>query len=73
MRCFFIRDGRIVSVEELLGLTDIEAVQKARSLFAERSEPVDGYEVWDLARMVYSNSANAHSVNRYERETPELG
>jgi hypothetical protein len=44
MRCYFMRGGHIVSVEELSGLSDDEATAKAHALFAERKELFQGFE-----------------------------
>jgi len=54
MRCFFMRSGHIAGVEELPGLSDEEAVAKSRELFYERKPrfAFDGFEVWQLDRMV---------------------
>jgi hypothetical protein len=54
MRCFFMRGGHIQAVEELPGLSDEEAVEKARQMFDERkaARNYDGFEVWFLDRMV---------------------
>ena len=51
MRCYFIKGGRIVYVELLVGLSDSEAREKARSLFDGQTR-FEGYEVWDRARIV---------------------
>lgn len=51
MRCYFLRNNQIVAVEDLLGLTDDEAVEKSHSLFAQRKHS-DAFEVWDMARVV---------------------
>jgi hypothetical protein len=57
MRCFFMRSGHIGGVEELPGLSDEEAVEKSRSLFAERKDKFqfDGFEVWERARVVFQH------------------
>lgn len=54
MRCYFMRDGHIASVEELPGLSDEEAVARSQRLFEERKAEFhyDGFEVWLLARMI---------------------
>ena len=54
MRCFFTRDGHIQAVEELPDLSDQEAVAKSHQIFEERKDAqwYNGFEVWDLARMV---------------------
>jgi hypothetical protein len=52
VRCYFIRRGHIVDVEILSGLTDAEAVAKARLLFSEHAGPIEGFELWDRARLL---------------------
>jgi hypothetical protein len=53
MRCYFMRRGRIVDVEVLSGLSDEEAVAKARQLFSKHEGQIEGFEVWDRARVVF--------------------
>ena len=58
MRCYFIRDDHIVGVEMLPpGLSEQDAISRAHTLFAKRKGPIDGFEVWDGARMVTRHSA----------------
>ena len=45
-----MRGGRIVGV--LTGLADEDAIAKARRLFNERKQDIDGFELWDRARCV---------------------
>ncbi len=52
MRCYFLRGGHIVAVEELTGLSDKEAIVKAQVLFSEREIPVGAFEVWDQTRVI---------------------
>lgn len=52
MRCYFLQSGHIQAVEELPGLTDEQAVEKARALFSERSRLFEGFEVWDRTRFI---------------------
>jgi hypothetical protein len=52
MRCYFMKGGHIVSVELLDGLSDAEAVQKARQLFEARADRVEGFEVWERDRLI---------------------
>ncbi len=54
MRCYFMRDGHIASVEELPGLSDEEAIEKGRELFEARKaqKAFDGFEVWKLEKML---------------------
>lgn len=52
---YFMRNGQIAGVEVLPeGLTDTEAIERAKELFAERQQLTaryDGFEVWDKAVM----------------------
>jgi hypothetical protein len=59
MRCYFMRAGHIAGVEAIPGLPDDEAIRRARELFEERrqSYAYDGFEVWDLARVVFQYPA----------------
>lgn len=52
MRCYLVRRGHIVSVRELPGLSEIEAVDFARHLFSKYAKDHDGFEVWDRSRMI---------------------
>ena len=53
MRCYFMRRGHIVDVEVLSGLSDEEAIAKARLLFSEHEDRIEGFEVWDRTRVVF--------------------
>jgi hypothetical protein len=52
MRCYFMRDGHIASVELLDVNSDEEAIEKSKALFEERKSKFDGFEVWDRARKI---------------------
>jgi hypothetical protein len=52
MRCYFMRDGHIVDVEGLPGLSDADAIARGRELFEKRKARADGFEIWDMARVV---------------------
>jgi hypothetical protein len=53
MRCYFIRDGQVAGVEMLPpGLSDRDAIERARQLSAKRNGRIDAFEVWDGARLV---------------------
>lgn len=52
MRCYFMREGHIASIEMLTGLSDKDAVAKAHMLFSDRGGRFDGFEVWDRARVI---------------------
>jgi hypothetical protein len=47
-----MRDGHIVAVEELFGLTEEEAVITAHKLYLERGSSYEGFEVWDRTRFL---------------------
>jgi hypothetical protein len=49
---FFLKSGRIQHVVELPGLSDAEAVAKARALFEDSGNLYDGVEVWERTRRV---------------------
>ncbi|HXZ17839.1 MAG TPA: hypothetical protein VEH77_18090 [Roseiarcus sp.] len=53
MRCYFVKDARIVAVEELPGLSIREAVASARGSFEASASSYDGIEVWSLTRRIY--------------------
>jgi pentatricopeptide repeat protein len=52
MRCYFMRNGHIVSAEALTVESDAEAIRRAQALFRAR-EGVHGFEVWDRMRRVH--------------------
>jgi hypothetical protein len=57
MRCYFMRGGHIVDVQELPGLSNEEATAKAHALFLERKHLFGGFELWDRTRLVIKYSA----------------
>ncbi len=57
MRCYFLKDGHIKSVQELPDLTEAEAIEQARLLFSERSQLFEGFELWDRDRFIIRYSA----------------
>ena len=52
MRCYFVKDARIVAVKELPGLSPKEAVEIARTMFQEGASSYDGVEVGSLTRRI---------------------
>jgi hypothetical protein len=56
MQCYFLRDGHVTDVVEMLplGLSDEDAIAKARTLSAKRKGP-DSFQIWDKARLVISS------------------
>ncbi len=68
MRCYFMRNGHIVSAEALTTESDAEAVQRAEVLFRER-EGFHGFEVWDRTRRVHcypSDETPGRRVTTYQ-------
>jgi hypothetical protein len=58
MRCYFIRDGHVVGIAMLpLGISDQDSIARAHQLSAKRKGRIDGFEVWDGARLVIRHSA----------------
>lgn len=58
MRCYFMRDGRIVDVDEIEGIRDdteaIEyGVRRFRLRVSDEHERLDGFEIWERSRFVY--------------------
>ena len=52
MRCYYVRGGHIVDVDEVSGPSDEEAIGKAQALFSEREDLFEGFELWDGARVL---------------------
>jgi hypothetical protein len=53
MRCYFMKGGHIAGFEELPGLSDRQAIDRAIDLFtARKRERLDGFEVWNGSRIV---------------------
>jgi hypothetical protein len=59
MRCYYVRGGHIVDVDEVSGPSDEEAIGKAQALFSEREDLFEGFELWDSARSVTSRMASS--------------
>ena len=64
MRCYFLRGGHIVAVEELTGLSDEDAIAKAQVLVSESEIPVGAFEVWDLTRVIITHPPIAQEAAR---------
>jgi len=54
MRCFFMRRGHIQAVAFLEPGTDEALIEQGQKLFRERTDRLDGFEVWDGARRVHA-------------------
>ena len=73
MRCYFIRGRQVVGVGMLpTGLSDQDAIAMAHKLSAKRKGPIDGFEVWDGARLVLKYSAPSPRMGRSEGLKLEL-
>lgn len=61
MRCYFYRDTHICGVETIDTENDADAISQAKALFTKRrlhfDPPLDGFEVWDLDRIIYPQSS----------------
>jgi hypothetical protein len=55
MRCYFLKDGRIASVEFLREADDQSLISQSRELFEAKGRPrgAEGFEVWDRGRFIY--------------------
>ncbi|OAI45493.1 hypothetical protein AYO42_00205 [Rhizomicrobium sp. SCGC AG-212-E05] len=55
MRCYFMKDGHIASVEPLTQTTDEFLIVEAREFFELKGKPrgAEGFEVWDGPRFIY--------------------
>jgi hypothetical protein len=54
MRCYFLRAGHISRVEVLEpGISDEDAIARAKTLASKRRGPLDSLEVWEGSRFVF--------------------
>lgn len=72
MRCYFLRGGHIVAVEELTGLSDNEVIVKAQVLFSESEVRVGAFEVWDQTRVIVRHPPIAHEPARAGGGVPAM-
>jgi hypothetical protein len=63
MQCYFLRDGHVTDVVEMLplGLSDEDAIAKAHTLSAKRKGP-DSFQIWDDTRLVISSPGGGEHV-----------
>ena len=55
MRCYFLHDRHIVGVAMLPpGLSERDAIARARTLTLKRMHPIDALEVWDGPHLIIS-------------------
>jgi len=55
MQCYFLQDGHVTDVVEMLplGLSDEDAIAKARTLSAKRKGP-DSFQIWGGGRVAFT-------------------
>jgi hypothetical protein len=67
LRCYFVIRGHMRDSEPLDGLSDQEAIEKARELLATRGDNFDAFEVWEGLRLVLreprANGSSTSSTN----------
>jgi hypothetical protein len=68
MRCYFMRKGRIVGVEELNTTDNAEAVKRAKELFAAR-KGLDGFEVWNRAQFLHRYPPDSNSMKTSDSDS----
>jgi hypothetical protein len=68
LRCYFLRAGRIVGVEEMFGFSEYEAIEKGRILFETRRATADGFEIWDPDRVVMQHPKKIHPIDALMRK-----
>jgi hypothetical protein len=62
MRCYYVRDGRIVAFDEIDCTSEDDAIAKAHKLFAARKEEYDGFELRDRTRVVCMYSVRRNQI-----------
>lgn len=63
-RCYFIRNGHIVSFEEIQCTHDEETVLRGDALFKARTDNLDAFEIWERDRFVFtSQNSGARSAD----------
>jgi hypothetical protein len=73
MRCYFLSNGHIRDIEELVGLSEVEAIGKAHDLYRERQDKFEGFEVWDCARIVIRHpDLSRQSVSPLPKAVPPV-
>ena len=69
MQCYFLRDGHVTDVVEMLplGLSDEDAITRAYMLSAKRKGP-ESFQLWDNARLVISSpDGGEHDIDLLRR------
>jgi hypothetical protein len=72
MQCYFLQDGHVTDVVEMLplGLSDEDAIAKAHTLSAKRKGP-DSFQIWGGGRVAHlprpsQEPSGVVSLARYE-------
>jgi len=58
LRCYFLKNGVIRSVEVLRCATTAAAIERAIELYEERKGEFAGIELWDGAQLVHQHPAD---------------
>ena len=69
MQCYFLQDGHVTDVVEMLplGLSDEDAIARASTLSAKRKGP-ESFQLWDNARLVISSpDGGEHDIDLLRR------
>jgi hypothetical protein len=69
MRCFFVKNARIVMAEDFPDVSVEQAVASARKRLEERALSYDGFEVWSLTRRLYKTD-RVGTLPRARMRTP---
>lgn len=62
MRCYFVRNGTIRSIEVVRCVSDADAIEHALQLYERRKEQFEGFELWDRARLVHQHLASVRKT-----------
>lgn len=54
MRCYLMKDGHIAAVEMLRPGSDADLITQCATIWNERKDKYDGFEVWDQARFIHA-------------------
>ena len=62
MRCYFLKNGVIRSVEIVRAESDESAIEQAMRLYEKRKDDFAGIELWDGKRLVYQHPAGVRKT-----------
>lgn len=71
MRCYLLRKGHIVSVEFLAAGPDSFLIEQGERIFAAKSGVnIEGFEIWDGARLIYAYPEEADPLVEPDSSRP---